>query len=86
MRVELHEANDAVALGGTPELWMRVLSDQLLDLPTVVKALDPDQGEVFAGYQPKPSRFIPGGPYDEDGPDHDFAFEDWWVFRKRNED
>ena len=83
MRIELHEANDAEALGGTPELWMRVMSDQLLDLPTAVSRLDPEQQEIFAGYEPTPLRYI---MVTDEETDHDFQFEDWWIFRKRNED
>lgn len=83
MRIELHEANDAVALGGTPELWMRVLSDQLLDLPTAVGQLDQEQREVFAGYDPTPTRYVPCGSEGDEG--DGFAHEDWWIFPKRNE-
>lgn len=83
MRIEI-ELTEAPAME-PPELWMRVLSDKLLDLPTAVKNLDPEQAEVFAGYHPTPSRFLPSGAYDDPNPDHGFQFEDWWIFRKRSE-
>jgi len=82
VRIELHETNEVRALGGTPELWMRVLSDKLLDLPTAVAALDCDQKKVFAEYHPTPVRHYPAGFYDEDGSDHHFVHEDWWIFQE----
>lgn len=82
VRIELHEANDAKALGGTPELWMRVLSDTLLDLPTAVKNLDPEQRKIFDEYHPTPVRYYPAGFYDEAGSDHHYVHEDWWIFRE----
>lgn len=71
-------ADDAQSLvGGRPELWVRVLSNHVVDLPRVVAAFNTEQRQLFAQYGPRPVSYYP-----DSGEDTDYPFGDWWIFTK----
>lgn len=80
MKIELSEATDAEALGGTPELWMRVLSDELVDLPRALAALSDEDRATFSRYFRQPDAYYPA--LGLEGDDHGYAHESWWIFKK----
>lgn len=79
MRIEMTVADDAQSLvSGRPELWVRVLSNHVVDLPRAVAAFDDDQRQLFAQYNPRPV-----GYYPDSAEDTDYPFGDWFIFSKR---
>ena len=81
MKIELYAANDAEALRGNgPELWLRVMCNEVLDLPRILAALDEEAKATFAGYHARPVAYYPSL---SEGDDHDFSHEEWFVFKKR---
>lgn len=79
MKIELYEANGDEALRGAgPELWLRALSNEVVDLPRAEAALDEAARVTRAGYAKTPCAFYPALGDD----DHGFAHESWWIFKK----
>lgn len=82
MKIELTEAPADMALAGTgPELWVRVMSEDVLQLREVIAALDEEQRNTFHRYQHTPARYFPALGIAH-GDDHDFANEEWFVFKQ----
>lgn len=81
LRIEVIEAEVPLGPGG-PEVWLRVLSRDLVDLPTVLGRLSTDQRTMMADCEAEPYRYFPGRP-EEDELAEGFANDDYWVFRVR---
>ena len=61
------------------EMWLRVLSDELLDLAQVRELLTPAQHEALADFYDKPCAYHPdlgSTPEEREG----FRYEEWWAF------
>lgn len=68
--------------GAGPELWVQVLSSEVLDLPRIREAFTADQAETFAGYAQRPTDYYPHWVTAEEREEHGFKFEDWMIFPK----
>lgn len=70
------------ALGDHPELWVQVLSHDIVPLAAVKAELSEEQAKVFAGYADKPSAFYPHHVTAEERAEHGYRFDDIWAFPK----
>lgn len=76
VEIEMTMVDDARSLvSGRPELWLRVRSQEALDLDRIKKHLTPAQLTTLAAYGPKPAAYYPDA---EDG----WLFVDWFIFGK----
>ena len=67
----------------TVEVWVKVLSNEVIDLGAARSAMSEDQRELMklaASYEP--TSYYPHLVTKEEEADHGFRFEDWWIFRK----
>lgn len=65
-------------LHGGREVWVRVLSNEVLDLPRVLDKMNAEDRAEVDGM-----RLVQGyihHPQGDELSDHDYPFEDWWVF------
>lgn len=77
-KVELVEADAAHPVHR--EMWVRVLSDEILDWDQVYKRLDPAQKEALAGFEGSPCAFYPNlSADDREG----YAHDEWWAFPEK---
>ena len=61
------------------EMWMRVISDEILDLPSAMKALTPAQTEKLDDFYLQPCAYHPNlGSSSEER--EGYAYEEWWAF------
>lgn len=74
--------NDPLTMSGGAELWVRVLSNEQVDLPRVRAALAADQAAIWARYADKPTDWYPHFVTPEEKLVHGFRHEDWWTFKK----
>jgi hypothetical protein len=79
----MYEKADEPSLSGGPELWVRVLTNEMVDLPRVKAAIADDQAEIWAGYADKPSDYYPHWVTPEEKTEHGFKYEDWFIFPKK---
>lgn len=82
VKIELVAAGDHPTHRVHDEIWLRVLSDEVVDLPTVKKKLTPAQAGRLMEFKSEPCGYhtdLTDGPDDREG----YAFEDWWVFPRR---
>lgn len=82
MDVSLYEKTDESSMSGGPELWVRVLSNEQVDLPRVKAAVAADQAAIWAGYADKPTDYYPHWVTPEEKLVHGFDWEDWFIFPK----
>jgi hypothetical protein len=80
VKITLFEAAETDSFTGKPELHVRVLSNQLVDLPQVRAALSAEQAEVWSGYVAQPHYFYPAERGTEG---HDYTYDDEWHFHQR---
>lgn len=80
MKIEITVAEDTRSLvDGRPELWLRVLSNELVDLGRAKLALNDEQRELLAQYNEKPVSYYPDI-------DDQYPYADWWIFQKKVND
>lgn len=78
MRIEVIQQDKGI--NGEREVWLRVLSSELLDWPRVKAALAPDHLSEI-GVNAVPAGYYPGRP-DTAEQAEGFLYEDFWTFRK----
>lgn len=78
---EIEEGNP-LSMSGGPELWVRVLTNEQVDIPRVKAALAADQAAIWANYADKPSDWYPHYVTPEEKLVHGYSYEDWWTFKK----
>jgi hypothetical protein len=66
--------------GDRAELWVQVLSADVVPLQAVKEAMTPQQRSVFARYADKPISFYPHFVTAEERAEHGFRFDDTWAF------
>lgn len=76
MQIEVAETDEGIH--GGQEAWVTVSSDEVIDWPTVQKALTPEQKAAMREMESAPCKYFPG-----DSPDH--RYQDIWVFRHRRD-
>ena len=70
----------AEGLHGTPEVWVRVLSNSVVDWPDVERALNDAQREILKPSPRQPLNYYPHLVTPEEKAEHGFSLEDWWIF------
>lgn len=80
MQIELTEAVGMNSFSGGPELHLRVLSDELVDLPRIVLQLDEAQQAIWRRYVDKPTYYYPADTTKES---HGFKYDDEWHFPRK---
>lgn len=76
MKIEVQEhAPETALVSGRREVWLRVMSNEVVDLPRIRKALSPEQASLLASCTNLPVSFHP----DED-PEGVYPFCEWWIF------
>lgn len=86
VKVELTKADDSKSLNsGRPELWVRVLSDEVLAPSYFKDHLVQLYGQQIAGYNPSPVKFYSdlAGAWDDEDDDSGYAHESWWILEKK---
>lgn len=76
MRIEVSEHEDG--LNGGPEVWVRVLSTEVLDWPRVEAKLGEAEAQSIKGK--RLVSFLPHHVSEEERVEHSYSFEDWWIF------
>lgn len=85
MEIEVFE--QAEGLRGGREIWVRVLSNSVVDWPQVKSNLDAEQAELMSKASVlAPSGYFPHHPSLEERADHGYRFEDWWTFAPLHRD
>ncbi len=83
MDISLYEkTEDEGSMSGGPELWVRVLTNEQVDLPRVKAGLKADQIDTWSRYAGKPSDFYPHFVTAEERAIHGYRYEDWFIFPK----
>ena len=77
MRIEVTTTDEG--LHGGREVWVRVLSNTIVDWPEVKRSLSPAQADEMAGVSAKPTGYYPGGTARE----FDYKYEDIFFFETR---
>lgn len=83
MKIELVAAGDSPVHRVHDEMWLRVLSDEVVDLPSAKKKLTPAQAAALSEFRSDPCGYytnLTDDPDDREG----YAFEDWWLFPSRH--
>jgi hypothetical protein len=72
---------------GDREAWLKVQSDEVIDLPDALKELTEDQATALEDFcyldtlgNPTPKNYWIGLPEDETA----YRFEDWWMFTEKS--
>ena len=81
VKIAVIEQPEDKALGATPEAWVQVQSNELLDWPRVKAQLDEAQASVLLKYADKPAAYHPA--LLEGGDINAFKYEDWFIFKPR---
>lgn len=76
LRIELFE--QAQGLLGGREMWIKVLSNQVMDLPTILEHLAPEDRARLNGM--KMTQYHPHAPTDEEREEHSYLVEDWFIY------
>lgn len=76
MRIEVTQNPDG--LHGGPEVWVRVLSSEVLDWPRIEAKLGEDDHQALRGKSLL--RYIPHHVTEGERMEHGFMVEDWWIF------
>ena len=77
MQIELFE--QAEGLHGGKEVWVKVLSNEVMDLLDVKSKLTKEQHEAIA-HPARLSGYHPHLVTDEERTDHGYRFEDWFIW------
>jgi hypothetical protein len=79
MQIEVFVQSEGLHDG--PEVWVKVLSNTVVDWPDVQAGLTAEQEELL---KPSPARrpidFHPHLVTAEEKADHGYSYEDWWIF------
>lgn len=67
-------------LHGGPEVWVRVLSNSVVDWPEVERSLTEAQKEVLKPTARRPIDYYPHLVTAEETAEHGMSYEDWWIF------
>lgn len=68
-------------LNGGREVWVRVLSNEVLDFPRVEKEMSAQDRSTLNSINPrKLLNYFPHLVTPEEKVDHGFSFEDWWCW------
>jgi len=78
MRIEVF--NQSEGLHGEPEVWVKVLSNTVVDWPDVERALTSEQFEVVQPRYRKPIGYHPHLVTAEEKVEHGYSLEDWFIF------
>lgn len=76
MQIELTEQHSTTG----PEVWVRVLSNSVVDWPTVEAALGEEQRQLLQSLgEHADLEYLPGWP---GSGDHNYSFEEYWCWKK----
>lgn len=76
MRIETYGQGEALSPSGKREVWVRVMSDEALDWPSIERKLDAYQATELASLGPRHlERYHPTRHGD-----HEYLMEDWFVW------
>lgn len=75
MRIEV--SRKSTGLKGGPEVWVRVLSNEVVDWPAVAAKLDQGTRDLVAGAT---LTYYPHLVTAEERDEHDYRFEDWFTW------
>ena len=76
--IEVFEQSEG--LHGGPEIWVRVLSNTIVDWPSVECQLTDEQKNSLFLVNRRPLDYYPHMVTAEEKSEHGFSFEDWWTF------
>lgn len=90
MRVEVYDKDEG--LTGEREAWVKVLSNEVVDLHDALGALDAEQRELLEDFtvwdgarkNTTPYRYYPHIVTAEEQAEHGHAFEEWWIFLEKS--
>lgn len=81
MRIEAASKSETVSLSGKREVWVRVLSNEVYDWPSVQEKLDADQAAMLEGLGlGRKLSYFPHSPVTEEREDHGYNVDDFWVW------
>jgi hypothetical protein len=81
VRIEAVSKSSDLSLNGGQEVWVRVLSNEMQDWPSVEKKLSEAQGAMLTDLGPQKSlAYYPHVPTAEERGEHGYSFEDHWVW------
>lgn len=83
MKIEVFEQNEG--LTGDREVWVRALSNTVVDWTDIKRSMSAEQLAVLAGAHEKAIRYYPHLVTPEEREEHDYSLEDWWVFPAKKE-
>lgn len=75
--VRIEVSRQPVGVYGGGEVWVRVLSKDVTDWPTVAAKLD---AATLAELQGKSMAYYPGYPKKDESDEHGWLVEDFWVW------
>lgn len=81
MRIEVFEQEEG--LTGEREVWVRALSNSVVDLADIKRNATEEQKLLLAGAEDKPSRYYPHLMTTEEKAETGYSLEDWWIFRPK---
>lgn len=67
-------------LNGGPEVWVKVLSNSVVDWPDVERRLSPEQAEILKPSIRRPIGYHPHLVTADEKAEHGMAYEDWFIF------
>ena len=79
MRIEV-KSKDA-GLNGGPEVWVRVLSNDVHDWPSIEAKLSGPQRAMLNALGNRTLSYFPHRPTAEERAEHSYSFEDWFVWQ-----
>lgn len=78
--MKIEAVSKASGLNGGREVWVRVLSNEVLDWPSVERRLDEEQLAMLADLGKKAMSYFPHSPIPEERDEHGYLCDDFWVW------
>jgi len=80
--VRIEVTKQPEGLCGGPEVWVRVLSTEVLDWPRIESKLGEEDIQAIKGKSLL--RYLPHHVTEEERVDHAYSFEDWFIWGVRS--
>ena len=81
--MKIEAVTKSCGINGGPEVWVRVLSSEVLDWPSVERRLNEGQLAMLEALGERTISYYPHSPIPEEREAHGFMCDDWWVWSAR---